>query len=70
MFQNEAHRRRRSPVASEEFDAVFGAAVRDQSPYGARDGAIIALVCGTGLRNLDVVALQVEHVDLAASQLS
>jgi integrase len=50
-------------------DAVFDAAVRDPSVYGARDAAIIALLCGSGLPELDLNALQVEHFDPGAAQL-
>jgi hypothetical protein len=63
-------RGRRSPVSTEETDAVFNAAARDQSVYGARDAAIIILVCETGIDLADLIALQVEDFDPDAAGIS
>jgi integrase len=70
LFPNARRGRRGSPVSPEEIDAIFGVAARDHGVYGARDAAMIALVCGTGLRSLDVVALQVEQFDPGVGLIS
>jgi hypothetical protein len=69
LFPNTA-RRRRSPVSTEDIDAVFAAASGDPSVYGARDAAIIALICETGLGTPEVVALQIDHFDPDAALIS
>jgi hypothetical protein len=70
LFPNAGRGRRGSPVSPEEIDAIFGVAARDCGVYGARDAAIIALACGTGLPSLDVVALRVEQFDPGAGLIS
>jgi len=66
----ETSRRRRAPVEVYEAIAVFAAAVRDNSTTGVRDTCIIALLCGVGLRDLDLLALQLEDYDRASGRLA
>jgi len=66
----EVGRRRRSPVDVKEVIAVFDAAVKDTTTAGIRDACIIALLCEVGLRDLDVLALQVEDYDCACARLA
>jgi hypothetical protein len=70
LVRNGTHQRRRSPVSREELDAVFHSAARDPRAIGARDAAIIAMVCGSGLRARDIAALRIDHVDLIESAVT
>lgn len=51
-------------LAAEELEALLQAPTKQDSPRAFRDAAILALLYATGLRAAEVVALQVEHVDL------
>src|ERR1017187_5435339 len=44
-----------------ELQKVFDACARDTSPAGIRDGAIIGLLYGLGLRRSEVVSLDLSH---------
>ena len=48
-----------------ELQKVFDACQRDTSPAGIRDGAIIGLLYGLGLRRSEVVSLDLSHYNLA-----
>jgi integrase/recombinase XerD len=51
-------------LTSDELEALLQAPARQDSPRAFRDAAILALLYATGLRAAEVVALEVEHVDL------
>jgi integrase len=51
-------------VPSAEIAAVYEACRRDESPFGARDGAIVALLHAAGLRRAEVGSLDLQDVDL------
>jgi site-specific recombinase XerD len=46
-----------------EIQKVFEACHRDTSPAGIRDGAIVGLLCGLGLRRSEVVSLDLSDYD-------
>ena len=48
-------------LSNEELQKLFDACQRDTSPAGIRDGAIIALLYGLGLRRSEVVSLDLSH---------
>ena len=50
-------------LGSEELQKVFDACHRDTSPAGVRDGAIVGLLYGLGLRRSEVVSLDLRHYD-------
>ena len=48
-------------LSMEDLQKVFDACQQDNSPAGIRDGAIIGLLYGLGLRRSEVVSLDVSH---------
>lgn len=51
-------------VPAAEIAAIYEACRRDESAFGARDGAILALLHAAGLRRAEVGSLEVGDVDL------
>jgi integrase/recombinase XerD len=51
-------------------NAIYRAASGDASPYGARDAGIISLLFDLGLRDVDVIALQVQNYDCTTGNLA
>ena len=56
-------------LAASEVEAMFAACGRETSPAGPRDGAILALMLGAGLRRDEVSRLDVADVDLEGGSL-
>lgn len=52
--------RRRSPVETEEIAALLASCRADDGPGGARDAAILALVCGLGLQPTELRSLDLD----------
>src|ERR1039458_4441294 len=57
-------------LSNEELQKVFDACHRDTSPAGIRDGAIIGLLYGLGLRRSEVVSLDLSHYNSAQGIVS
>src|ERR1017187_7811458 len=57
-------------LSIEELQKVFDACHRDPSPAGIRDGAIIGLLYGLGLRRSEVVSLDLSHYNSAQGIVS
>jgi integrase/recombinase XerD len=51
-------------LGTQEIDALLAAPARQHTPRGHRDAAILALLCATGMRASEAVALRVEDIDL------
>jgi integrase/recombinase XerD len=50
-------------LAPEEIRALFFTCERDETPLGARDAAMFAILIGCGLRRSEIVSLDLEHYD-------
>jgi site-specific recombinase XerD len=50
-------------LAEEEIAALFTTCITDKSHRGRRDSALLAVLCGGGLRRSEVVSLDVHHYD-------
>ncbi|MBI4614793.1 MAG: tyrosine-type recombinase/integrase [Planctomycetes bacterium] len=51
-------------LCAEEISALLAACLRDRSPAGARDAAILSILLAAGLRRSEVVALNLDDIDL------
>ncbi len=52
-------------LAAEEIAALIQSCIKDQSPIGIRDAAVISILFGCGLRREEVTTLDLNHYDLA-----
>ena len=57
-------------LSIEELHKVFDACQRDTSPAGTRDGAIVGLLYGLGLRRSELVSLDLSHYNQAQGTIA
>lgn len=57
-------------LTPDELRALWAACERDRSPAGARDSALLALLCGAGLRRSEVVAIDLADYDPSTGTLA
>jgi integrase len=56
-------------ISKGELRALFGACLRDRTPIGARDAALLAVLYGSGLRRAEAAALDVTDYDPESGSL-
>lgn len=56
-------------ISKGELRALFGACLRDHTPIGARDAALLAVLYGSGLRRAEAAALNVGDYDPESGSL-
>jgi site-specific recombinase XerD len=57
-------------LSQNEITALIEVCQGDPTPAGVRDGAIVAVMAGAGLRSQEVIKLEFKDVDLAANTLT
>lgn len=62
--------RRGRALGLDEIEGVFACCDEDARPCGARDGAILAVLFGCGLRRAEAVGLDVDEIDLGRRSVS
>lgn len=69
-IKREPHHSQERILSQSEITALIEVCRRDPTPAGVRDGAIVAVMAGAGLRAQEVTKLELKDVDLATNTLT